>query len=40
MRVWTILTSGVITQQLANAPQEPFEQGSRPPWDAACGSGA
>lgn len=28
MRVWTILTSGVITQQLANAPEEPFEKGS------------
>lgn len=28
MRVWTIVTSGVITQQLANAPQEPFETGS------------
>ncbi len=28
LRVWTILTSGVITQQLANAPHEPFEVGS------------
>jgi AcrR family transcriptional regulator len=28
MQVWTIVTSGVITQQLANAPQEPFETGS------------
>lgn len=28
LRVWTILTSGVITQQLANAPHDPFEQGS------------
>lgn len=28
LRVWTMLLSGVITQQLANAPQEPFEEGS------------
>lgn len=28
MRVWTILTSGVITRQLANAPQESFEEGT------------
>ncbi len=28
MRVWTVLTGGVITQQLANAPHEPFERGS------------
>jgi len=28
MRAWTILASGVITQQLANAPKEPFEKGS------------
>ncbi len=28
MRVWTILTSGVTIQQLANAPEEPFEKGS------------
>lgn len=27
-RVWTVLTSGVITQQLANAPTEPFDHGS------------
>ncbi len=28
MRVWTILATGVITQQLANAPQESFEEGT------------
>jgi len=28
MRTWTIVISGVITQQLANAPQEPFDEGS------------
>jgi len=28
MQVWTVLTSGVITQQLANAPQQPYEQGT------------
>lgn len=28
MRVWTILITGVITQQLANAPQECFEEGT------------
>lgn len=28
MQMWTIVTSGVITQQLANAPQEPFEEGT------------
>lgn len=27
LRAWTALTSGVLTQQLANAPQQPFEQG-------------
>jgi AcrR family transcriptional regulator len=27
-RVWTVLTSGVITQQLANAPTEGFDEGS------------
>jgi AcrR family transcriptional regulator len=26
-RDWTVLISGVISQQLANAPDEPFEQG-------------
>lgn len=26
-RDWTVLTSGVISQQLANAPDEPFERG-------------
>lgn len=26
-RTWTALTSGVITQQLANAPDEPYETG-------------
>jgi AcrR family transcriptional regulator len=28
MRAWTILASGVVTRQLANAPQETFEEGS------------
>jgi AcrR family transcriptional regulator len=28
MRVWTVVLSGVVSQQLANAPHEPFEQGS------------
>ncbi len=28
MRAWTVLASGVITQQLANAPQESFEEGT------------
>lgn len=28
LRAWTILTSGVFTQQMANAPGEPFETGS------------
>lgn len=28
MSVWTILTSGVISQQLANAPHQPFEDGA------------
>ncbi|MDQ6874628.1 MAG: TetR/AcrR family transcriptional regulator [Actinomycetota bacterium] len=28
VRVWTVLTSGVTSQQLANGPQEPFEQGA------------
>jgi AcrR family transcriptional regulator len=27
LRTWTVLISGVITQQLANAPQEPFDTG-------------
>jgi AcrR family transcriptional regulator len=27
LRTWTVLTSGVLTQQLANAPHEPFETG-------------
>ena len=27
LRVWTILLSGVISQQLANAPQEEFAHG-------------
>jgi AcrR family transcriptional regulator len=27
-RAWTALASGVITQQLANAPDEPFEDGA------------
>ena len=28
LRTWTALTSGVMTQQLANAPHEPFESGT------------
>ena len=28
MRTWTVLVSGVVTQQLANAPDEPFESGT------------
>lgn len=28
LRLWTILISGVITQQLANAPNEPFDGGT------------
>ena len=28
MRTWTVLLSGVMTQQLANAPHEPFETGT------------
>lgn len=28
LRAWTVLTSGVITQQLANAPGEPYENGT------------
>jgi AcrR family transcriptional regulator len=28
LRGWTVLTSGVMTQQLANAPHEPFEAGT------------
>ena len=28
MRTWTVLASGVMTQQLANAPHEPFETGT------------
>ena len=27
-RTWTSATSGVMTQQLANAPDEPFETGT------------
>jgi AcrR family transcriptional regulator len=27
LRTWTVLTSGVMTQQLANAPDQPFEEG-------------
>ena len=27
LRTWTVLTSGVLTQQLANAPHEPYETG-------------
>lgn len=27
LRDWTIVTSGVVTQQLANAPADPFEHG-------------
>lgn len=28
LRSWTVLISGVTTQQLANAPQQPFESGT------------
>jgi AcrR family transcriptional regulator len=28
MRTWTVLLSGVMTQQLANAPHQPFETGT------------
>jgi AcrR family transcriptional regulator len=28
LRTWTAITSGVVTQQLANAPGEPFETGT------------
>lgn len=28
LRGWTVLISGVMTQQLANAPQQPFESGT------------
>lgn len=28
LRAWTVLLSGVMTQQLANAPDEPFESGT------------
>lgn len=28
LRTWTILTSGVFSQQLANAPHEPFDSGT------------
>jgi hypothetical protein len=28
MRAWTILSSGVVTRQLANAPHESFEEGT------------
>lgn len=28
LRAWTAMTSGVMTQQLANAPDEPFESGT------------
>ena len=27
LRTWTVLTSGVITQQMSNAPHEPYETG-------------
>ena len=27
LRTWTVLTSGVMTQQMANAPHEPFDSG-------------
>jgi AcrR family transcriptional regulator len=27
LRTWTVLTSGVMTQQLANAPDQPFDEG-------------
>ena len=28
LRMWTVLVSGIISQQLANAPHEPFEGGT------------
>lgn len=28
VRMWTVVTSGVTSQQLANGPQEPFEHGA------------
>jgi AcrR family transcriptional regulator len=28
LRTWTVITSGVMTQQLANAPEESFESGA------------
>ena len=28
LRTWTVLTSGVMTQQLANAPDVPFDEGA------------
>jgi AcrR family transcriptional regulator len=28
LRTWTVLTSGVMTQQLANAPDVPYEEGA------------
>jgi len=28
LRAWTVLTSGVFTQQMANAPDQPFETGT------------
>ena len=28
LRAWTIVTSGLTTQQLANAPDEPFDEGT------------
>ena len=28
MRAWTILASGIVTRQLANSPQESFDEGS------------
>ncbi|MBW3639488.1 MAG: TetR/AcrR family transcriptional regulator [Actinobacteria bacterium] len=28
LRTWTVLLSGVMTQQLANAPEEPYESGT------------
>ncbi len=28
LRTWTVLTSGVMTQQLANAPDAPFDEGT------------
>lgn len=28
LRTWTVLTSGVVSQQLSNAPDEPFDSGT------------